>query len=178
MITINKRSSFTLIELIITITILFIVLAITIPKMPFFNLIILNKETELMASTFSHLQQKAITSNITLELIFTTTANKYTYQTTSQKTYTHILPKPIQFGFRDKTLGPPSNHKNPILKSITFKRKNIKGPTVSFFPDGNISAGTVYLIDKNKKYMKALTCSVEETSYLRIYDYINNKWKN
>ena len=47
-----------------------------------------------------------------------------------------------------------------------------------FFKDGTVSAGIIYLIDKNKTAMYALSCGISSISYLRRYKYIDisNKW--
>jgi hypothetical protein len=45
-----------------------------------------------------------------------------------------------------------------------------------FYPTGIISSGTVYLVDKNKRYMYALSNAVSQFSYLRLYKY-DGGWK-
>jgi len=144
--------------------------------MNFFNAIKLSTETKQLASVFSYLQQKAVTSSTEQELIFDLKNHTYSYNSTKNKYYTHALSKSIEFGFIPNVIGPPGKPKNIIKKVSTFQKKKLGNPVVRFLPDGNANPGTIYLVDKNKKYMQALTCSVELSSCARVYRYINNKW--
>lgn len=168
-------AGFTLIELITSLALLLIVSAITLPQMNFVNSVIMSHETKKLASTFSFLQQRAMTTNTKSEITFDLSNDSYTYQTTNNKTYTNKLPRHIQFGFVPNTMGPPASPKKPIKHAVTFPKRT-PSPCVTFSPDGNISAGTIYLTDSKKRYMKALSCSVEEASFLRMYSYRNGKW--
>ena len=56
-------------------------------------------------------------------------------------------------------------------KISTFKHNSIY-----FYPDGTISAGTVYIADKRYSRFYALTCGVGYISYIRMYYYTHNAW--
>lgn len=165
----RRHPSFSIIELIISIAILFTILFFAIPKNIFLNDVVLTNEIDKFFSTFTYLQQKSIASNTNLELNFNQQENCYTI---NQKT--HKLPKQIKFGFLHGSMGPPSDPKKLIEESITFKKDKIS--KAIFYPDGKISPGTIYLVDENTKFMRALTCSISQVSYLRKYKYLKGNW--
>jgi type II secretory pathway pseudopilin PulG len=163
--------SFSLIELIVAISIFVLILSFSIPKQSFFDDILLQHEIENLFTTFSYLQQKAIASNEKLELHFTQTSNSYFYpQGNASMLVTHTLPKAIKFGYLSNTKGPPSTLKVPITKAITFHNQ-----TVTFLPNGKISPGAVYIIDNEGKNLKALTCPISQVSFIRKYTFAK-KW--
>ena len=59
-------------------------------------------------------------------------------------------------------------HHHPMRRSqeISFENNHI-----IFYADGTIQAGTVYLVDVNKKLLYALTSGVGHISFLRKYRY-------
>lgn len=75
------------------------------------------------------------------------------------------------FGFFKDALGPPSQPHEPIKKTITFKDY-----TIYFYPQGIVSAGTLYITDIDKKHcLYALSSSASAISYLRCYKYDSTK---
>ena len=81
----------------------------------------------------------------------------------------------IQYGltpvFVDCVLNNLNIDVSKIEKAITFP-----GYAIHFYPTGIISSGTVYLVDKKKKCMYALSNAVSQVSYLRLYRY-DGRWK-
>lgn len=161
--------SFSLIELIVAISLFMLIFSFSIPKRSFFNNILLQHELENLYTTFSYLQQKAIASNEKLELHFTATSNSYTYPL-GGTVVTHTLSSSIKFGYRENTKGPPSTPKVSMTKAITFHNQS-----VIFLPNGKISPGTVYMTDNEEKYLKALTCPISQVSFIRKYTFVK-KW--
>ena len=157
------------------------------PRFDFFNNYLLSHELDKLFVTFSYLQQKAIAGNKKYSIIFDQINNSYSYQLeNSQFENSEILQYKlsdgIRFGFIDGVMGPPSNPTKKIEKSINLKKLliiqiEILDDRVSFWPDGRISHGTIYLVDKAHKYMGALTCSVSQVSYIRRYKYENLQWE-
>lgn len=177
----NQRRAFSLLELLITISIVTIVLAIAIPRIIPSEHTTLIYELEKMASTFTYLQQKALASNIPQTLTFDIPNNSYSFQGPSGKNTVYKLPESLFFGCIQNILGPPAKPIQPITDPITFKKdhKNTETPLfqATFFTNGQITPGAAYLIDQDKKVVGAFTCAVSQVSYIRVYLYENNAWK-
>lgn len=78
----------------------------------------------------------------------------------------------VKFGFLEEVLGPPAEPTKKITTAITFPKKQI-----ILYKNGTINSGSIYLTDKNKKHLYALTSSIAQISSLRKY-YYKNKWVN
>ena len=105
-------------------------------------------------------------SNKQQDVYFDIANNRYTFNGT-----VCTLPSQIMFGVIPGVKGPPSLPKKLVAKPITFK-----GSRISFFPEGIISSGTIYVTDRYKKFLYAISCSVSQVSYLRKYAFNDNKW--
>ena len=184
-----KKSSFSLIELLLTLAIVVIVFTITIPRLSFFNRFILDNEVDKLFTVFSYLQQKAIATNQPQEVFFDLKENSYSYnlKDNNQSTICHPelvsgstpsckLPEVIKFGFLSGTKGPPSSPSSPISSAVTFKNVGDNLYKALFYADGKIQPGTVYLVDKDQKFMMALTCPISQVSCIRKYRYDSGKW--
>jgi len=180
------RKSFSLIELLIFLSLILVLVTVSVPRLDFFNNYFLSHELDKLFVTFSYLQQKAIASNKKYSITFDLVDNSYSYQSGSLVTVPELvtikLSDKVSFGFIDGVMGPPSSPTKKIEKSINLEkvinnsdRKFSK--EVSFWPNGRISHGTIYLVDKSHKRMGALTCSVSQVSYIRRYKYENSGWK-
>lgn len=202
----KNKNSFSLIEILVSISILVIILAIFMPKLLFLNKGYLDNELEKIFVVFSYLQQKAIASNQDQILIINSENNSYYEENINygknpfalpaghsfsdgwsvaplarsrmgtNKHINHKLTPNITFGFIDKAKGPPSNPIKNIDKSISFDSINNDEYKVTFCANGKIKPGTIYLIDKNKNYMVALTCPISQVSYIRKYSFNNGAW--
>lgn len=137
----------TLIELVVSLSIISLLYFISTPIWSYFDDKLFNLQVEKLYLKVSYLKQLAITTN------------------TKQKLYFDNLP----LGVLPNTLGPPSNPKSNVGKPHTFKDGHI-----TFYPDGIISPGTVYL--KSKYNMYAITCPISQISHIRKYKYANQKW--
>ena len=165
----NARA-FSLIELLVTISILGIIVFLVIPRRTVHNSLFLNTELNNLFTTFTYLQQKATARNAIEKLTVNQKNNTYSY-TQEQKSITHTLDPHIRFGFLPDTKGPPATPKKQIHAPVTFR-----SATVVFFPNGTISPGTIYLTDQEQKNMHALTSSMAPVSYVRKYAYTDGKW--
>lgn len=171
----KTSKSFSVVELVVVMAILTIVLSVSVPRVTNLDRYFMLNELEKMFMTFSYLQQKAIAGNCVQELTFDETNRTFCYNGPNNKACVQILGKGVNFGFIAGVKGPPSNPTNLITKAITFSPSKEK-PTVQFYPDGKIRPGTVYLVDKNKTFMGALTCPISGVSYMRKYRFYNKKW--
>lgn len=172
-----KKTSFSLIEIMIGLSIVMIICAFLPVRFFDFERAMLFHELDMFFVTFSYLQQRAIACQSSQELIFDLKKNSYSYLQSTGKLFVRILPQTVSFGFFQGAHGPPSDPRFPIKTSLTFpmQQGNIQ---IVFFADGKITPGTVYLVDKQRKNMVALTVPVSQVSYVRKYDYHqkNNKW--
>lgn len=128
---------------------------------------LVRSEIEKLHTICHYLRRTAMINNQPQTLIFDIKHKSYKYHDGEEK-----LSQQVVFGFLPKTLGPPSEPKTIVHTPITFKKN-----TITFYPDGIISSGTVYLIDTTKQYMYAFSSPIAQISYLRLYRY-DGTWKN
>ena len=109
------------------------------------------------------------------QLRFSPSEGLYSYKTETEKNNPITLNRNIVFGFLPNSKGPPSSPKKTISSAVTFKDK-VSPETATLSTDGKITPGTIYLIDRKKKYMQALTLPIGQISYIRRYRYQNHNW--
>ena len=161
----NTYEGFSLLECAIVIALLVIITSIIIIHGTHLQRILVRQDIEKLLAVCRFLQQTAMVTNTTKELVFDLKNKSYTYDLTTEK-----LSRNTEFGILPGTLGPPSNPMLPITCPVTFSNAKI-----IFHPDGIIQPGTVYLVRKDIQVMYALSCAVSQVSFLRIYHY-NGKW--
>lgn len=161
-----KKYGFTLIELMVVVALFTLVVTLGMMQLSFLDDTIAHAEVDKLATVCSYLQQKAIATDKDQVLVCDEQKNKY-----SDGKMNEILSSRISFGYLPNVLGSPGSPSHKITKAITFADSSIH-----FYPTGIISAGTVYLADKNKKTMYALSNAVSQVSYLRLYRY-DKGWK-
>lgn len=76
------------------------------------------------------------------------------------------LPEGIQFAVLADVYGPPSSPSQKLEKAITYK-----DDSVLFYAHGAIQAGTIYLTDKNREIMYALSTAIAPIAHIRVYKY-------
>ena len=162
----SKTNGFTLIELMITVSLCALVLTLTLVNVYFLNRGIVRSEVDKLYSACMYLQQRALTSNTQQELVFNQEQNSYSYAGRAEK-----VRAPVTFGVIPHVKGPPSSPSKIVKFPITFKKGKIL-----FYPDGIISSGTVYLSDSKKQFLYALSSGVGSVSHLRMYRY-SGKWE-
>lgn len=163
---VSHKSGFSLIELLIVLLIMASTATIGIYSLHFLDRSRIKNELHLLHNTCMYLQRKAIATRQEQELTFNRAHNSYSFDQS-----THQLPACMQFGTRTGIMGPPSSAKHPIATPITFAQEHI-----TFYPDGTVQAGAVYLTDQRKQLQYALTCGVAQIVYIRLYEHIE-QWK-
>lgn len=118
-------------------------------------------ELEKLYAFVLFMQSKAQLENLTYEIIFNDQRNCY-----EAPGYFYKLSSDIEFGFIDGVKGPPSSPNTIIKNSITFKNKKI-----ILYKDGTINSGTIYITDKKRSCLYALTSGVGQYPFLRRYIY-------
>lgn len=159
------KKGFMLLEVAIVLALIAIGAALTIPTFRIFDRLMVKTEIDVLYLAIKSLEQKAITSGKSYDLIFNEKDNSYTAEG-----LVYHLHSPAIFGIVERVVGPPSNPQKIITKAVNFPDNKI-----TIFADGVIQAGSIYITDKNKKYLYALTCPVSDISYLRRYVY-NGHW--
>ena len=150
-----------LVELLVTVSLVAIIVTIGAINLSFMNKSLVRSEMDSLYSLCTYLQRKAMATNTKQVIQFDVINNSYAYDNVSRK-----LPRQIRFGFLPGVKGPPASARLLIQSPVSFKGKKI-----IFHPDGIIQPGTIYLVDDTKQSMYALSCSVAQVSYLRIYQY-------
>jgi type II secretory pathway pseudopilin PulG len=170
--------SFTLIELLLVVALMLFLSVLAIPALFDLDSYVLNNELEKLAVVLGYQQQRALVTNQIQTLTLDGVAQTYTYFVNNNKLVVYKISDRLRFGFIKTALGPPGDPKVPIDQAITFTPHPTKTNNfiIVLFPNGNISAGSLYIVDKNERIMGALTCSVSRVSYIRRYLYQSNQW--
>jgi prepilin-type N-terminal cleavage/methylation domain-containing protein len=123
------------------------------------------QEVERLYAAILYMQRKALLERKQLSLIFDTSRNSYHADTE------HILGPGVVFGIQKNVLGPPSLPTRLLKEPITWPSNMI-----TFYPDGTISAGAVYITDTKRSCLYALTCDASEITHVRRYRH-QEKWE-
>ena len=160
------KKGFTLIEAMVVLCLFAFIATLGMMQLSFLDSTIAHAEVDKLVAACSYLRQKAIATNAELVLTFDEQKNEYRCDGVRE-----TLSQRISFGFLPNAFGPPGSPTHKIGKAITFAQSSIH-----FYPTGIISSGTVYLVDKQKQCMYALSNAVSQFSFLRLYRY-DGKWK-
>lgn len=163
---INTRA-FTLIELSITLALIAMIAAISLPVVLNVNRLLVSSQAKVLQLTCWATQQQAVAQNKELNLTFNETNSCYG---TPEEQATKLSPK-VKFGILPGVLGPPASPTKHLDSAITFANKKI-----IFYPNGRISPGSIYLIDENRQTLYAITVPVSSVSYIRRYRYQRPHW--
>ena len=161
----NKAIGSTLIELLIVVTLIAILATLAIPSWKFLKHQQIIEQLNQLQIICTTSQQKATSTQEKQTLTFEPNAHNFFFNQHTEK----LLPG-VSFGFLPGLKGPPSHPKKPITQAITFPDQ-----TITFYPDGTISAGTIYLINQQKEQY-ALTVPISKATFARKYRYQNNQW--
>jgi prepilin-type N-terminal cleavage/methylation domain-containing protein len=162
----SSRPGVTLLELIIVMALMSLIIATGAQFLSMYDRTLAHHELEHMYSLSMYLQRRAVIEHRTLELVFNQENNSYSWLDSS-----HQFARPVTYGILDAVKGPPSHPEKIVLNPISFIHRKLV-----FFPDGSISAGTIYVIDTHKSCLYALTCGISQVALLRQYRYDNGTW--
>jgi hypothetical protein len=162
----QRTKGFFLINLVIACSLLLIIVSLSVSQTSFFRRFLMRSEVEKLYLLFFYLNQRALVTNKEQTLYFDTTTNSYHYTDKKEQ-----LASALCFGILSHANGPPSNPNKALTQPITFV-----DDTVHFYPDGTISAGSIYISDNDRGLLYALTISVGHISYLRKYHFSNGSW--
>jgi prepilin-type N-terminal cleavage/methylation domain-containing protein len=160
------RHGFSLIELMITLTLCALIVTLTVVNVSFLHRGTVRNEVEKLYAACMYLQQRALSGNQECLLELDEQRQEYRFDGKVER-----LDLAVRFGAPSTVKGPPSEPRAIIKSAITFPGKHI-----IFYPDGVISSGTVYLTDTEKSTVYALSSAVAQISHLRKYGYTDS-WK-
>ncbi len=149
-----------LIELLVVITILTLLSYVAISHYTASSLHA-RTELQLLYQACIYMQRRALLKNEPQTLRFDLAEQKYHFENK-----THTLAPGTMFGIIQGVKGPPSTPTKPLTTACTFKNNSI-----TFYPDGIIDAGSIYITNKGRTQLYALTNAVSTYSYLRAYCY-------
>lgn len=158
-------TGFSLIELMIVLVIVGLLALLMTSNTLFFNRTIMRAQLEQVYHLCHLARQTALATNMAQVIEFDLVTNSYSWGNRKES-----LPRSIRFGFIQGTKGPPANPTALLYTPITFA-----GNKITFYPDGIIQAGTLYMVDEHATTMYALSNAVSQFSYLRMYRY-DDSW--
>jgi prepilin-type N-terminal cleavage/methylation domain-containing protein len=161
----KRTHGFSLFELMIVIAIATLLITICAVNSRFLRSCTMQTQLDLFITTCTYLAHTAIATKTPQTLILDN--NEQSYSFNNQK---HTLPRGIQFGILDNIKGPPATPTHVVQSPITFTNN-----TITFWPDGIISSGTVYLLDTATHALYAISSGVGHVSFLRKYRY-DGRW--
>jgi type II secretory pathway pseudopilin PulG len=165
------RDAFTILEMVLVLTILTILCTLSIPAFIDYDRQVLVQELEKIDVILRYLQQRAMVTQQVQSLTLTATASSYVYNTTR-----YVMPHRVCCGYLPTVYGPPGDPTAPLTSAATFPCTQNGTYCIKIFPNGKISAGALYMCTINQTRMGALTCTVSQVSYLRKYMYELGQW--
>lgn len=162
----KNKQGFTLIELMVVVSLCLLITQLTITGLELFNSFIVQSELMSLRIFFQEMRWNAIHTG--QERVIAIDPINHSYYNGN---HVHRLSSAIRFGFLKAALGPPSSPHSAITSPVTFKNNQ-----VHFFPDGTISSGIIYIVDSAERIGYALSNGVGAVSYLRLYKYDKGRW--
>jgi type II secretory pathway pseudopilin PulG len=118
-------------------------------------------ELQLLYQSCIYMQRRALIKKEPQTLRFDIAQQHYHFENR-----THKLAAGVMFGVINGVKGPPATPTKLLTSPCTFKNNSI-----TFYPDGIIDAGSIYITNKEHTQLYALTNAVSTYSYLRTYCY-------
>lgn len=177
----GRGKGFSLIEMIVAVSIIVLLAAIALPRIICLRDHAIISELKNIEIIIHFLQQKALASSHEQELIIDTNNQTYSYQGSfPPKKISIPLSHSLMFGVLPNIKGPPAKPDTIITSPCTFQQISATPGLykVTIFSNGKVSAGTIYILDKKRFLLGALTCPVSQVSWMRVYTYENGRWIN
>lgn len=117
-------------------------------------------ELNRLTAVCIYMRRKALIEGHVQRLMFGKDMRSY-----SVDTVIRLVP-PVIFGTLPQVKGSPGDPRKELKEPITYTHKSIEA-----YPDGTLSAGTVYLSDESHACLYALTTDASAVTAMRIYRY-------
>jgi prepilin-type N-terminal cleavage/methylation domain-containing protein len=155
------RQGFSLIELTVVLGIVSLLVGMVHLNTSFLVELSVHQELNKLRAIAYYLQRIAQFTGREQVLVFDVVGRSYSFNDRHE-----VLPQGVSFGVLPGVKGPPSSPVHTIKHPVTFKENRI-----TFYPEGIVQAGTVYLLHAQRPSMYALSCGVGHVSFLRKYRY-------
>lgn len=159
----QRKNAVTLIELLVVIALIALFAGLTIQHSSFLRPYI-RTELDLLYQTCIYMQRRALITQQTQAIHIDPQTHSYTFNNRVRK-----LPKGVRFDIMS-VKGPPATPTKLLEKPCTFKNN-----CITFYANGVIDAGSIYMTNDQRTTLYALTVAVLPYSYLRTYCYAD-KW--
>ncbi len=159
------KQGIVLIEFAVVIALLICIAFLSMGMIALTNHAYVRAELEKFSACVHYLQRKAQLEKKQIILHIDTQKNRY-----YGSGIMHSLSRGVMFGIQLQVKGPPATEQALLAQAVTFKEQKI-----FFYPDGTLSAGSIYFTDTKKSCLFALTCAVAQVSYIRTYRF-DKKW--
>src|SRR5258708_8342666 len=143
----HNKYGITLIEILVVLCLVMLLASLVVTNVSFLDHTITHTQVDKLYNICYYLRQQAMATNREMVLSFDVRNNSYSFDGHKEQ-----LPSQVMFGFFSEAKGPPGNPESSIASAITFPATRIH-----FYPTGIVSSGTLYIIDKGKKHMYALS---------------------
>lgn len=160
------RPGFTLLYGGIVLALIAVILSLLFPRFVALDIRAVESEVRKLHQVCWFLRQRALATGHPQVLTIDSQSNAY-----HGAHYTERLAPSVMFGVIPGVKGPPSNPTQPLDFPVTFKDS-----TITFYPDGIIESGAVYMTDKDQRVMYALSSGVGHASYIRMYKH-RDSWE-
>ncbi|MFI5333154.1 MAG: hypothetical protein ACHQVS_03565 [Candidatus Babeliales bacterium] len=160
-----RNSGYTLVELVIVMCLLMLLIGITVGNRGT-SKIGACSAVYTLHSVCNYMHMRARATNQTHILSFDIEHNTYCYNGMREQ-----LPSGVVFGVLDRACGPPSSPVRPITHPITAENQ-----CITFTPHGIIQPGAIYIKTTDNSCMYALSVSVAQASFVRMYEYRHGTW--
>lgn len=158
------QNGFSLIELMIVIALLSLIAMLSVGSYHTFNRFLVSAELNQLRILLLCMRYKAMALHSTISIAFNRAQQSYMIDN-------HAYPlHAASLNYIPGVMGPPAYPQQLINKSITFADDRI-----TFYADGTMNAGTLYVTDQQHSCMYALTIAVHDVANIRIYSY-NKTW--
>ncbi len=162
----NNYHGYSLLEICIVLLLIALVTTFGVSSVRFLNNFSVNAALHTIRATCKQLQQRAQSTQATQTLTVDQKNNCLRHDHGTIK-----LNNTIQINTLNDVLGPPGSPRNKITNAVTFKHN-----VITFYKNGSISGGTIYLTDNGNSYQYALSNSIGSVPTLQLYRWHDDAW--
>lgn len=163
----TKFYGISLLEVVLSVALLMLILTMSMPLFVMHKRLFVKAELENIYGLMLYLQRKASVECSIQTLVFNTSNTTYSINNTAA---TSKLAQDVIFA------QPRFTHNKSFKRDQLERPTSFKNGTVYFYPDGTITAGTLFLTDSKHSCAYALTCGVAQIGFIRKYRFSGDTW--